>query len=110
VAVVQRKDIAKAVEEFIAADEPRTKASDGKRARLSAKYAYNRAIMLRRFAGTFPNTAVCDLGKPHLDMFFAALGELPSKSRNKKPATSAKSRNHHRAAVRQFLQWCVRSG
>jgi len=64
--------------------------------------------MLRRFAGTFPNTAVCDLGKPHLDTFFAALGELPSKSRNKKPATSAKSRNHHRAAVRQFLQWAVR--
>ena len=54
VASVKRKDVSEAVEEFIAAEEPRTKASNGQRAQLSAKYAYNRAIMLRRFANAFP--------------------------------------------------------
>ena len=46
VASVKRKDVAGAVEEFIRAEEPRAKASDNQRAQLSAKYAYNRAIML----------------------------------------------------------------
>jgi hypothetical protein len=108
VASVKRKDIKEAVEDFIAAEELRTKASDGQRAQVSGKYHYNRAIMLRRFAGTFPNTTVCDLAKEHLDAFLGSLGELKSKSRNRRAATSAKSRNHHRAAVRQFLQWAVR--
>ncbi len=63
VAIVKRMDLAAAVEEFIAAEEPRTKASDGRRAQLSPKYAYNRDIMLRGFAATFQNTALCDLGK-----------------------------------------------
>jgi len=108
VASVQRKDIKDAVEEFIAADEPRTKAGEGKRAQLSSKYSYNRAIQLRRFAATFPNTAVCDLAKEHLNAFVTALGKSASKSRNRRRAVSAKSRNHHRAAVKQFLQWAVR--
>ena len=97
VATVQRKDVLEAVEEFIAADEPRTRAVEGQRAQLSPKYAYNRAIQLRRFAGTFPNTAVCELAKTHIDAFMGSLGKF-----------SSKSRNHHRAAVRQFLQWAVR--
>ena len=97
VATITRKDVLEAVEEFIAADEPRTRAVEGQRAQLSPKYAYNRAIQLRRFAGTFPNTAVCELGKAHLDAFMGSLGTF-----------SSKSRNHHRQAVRQFLQWCVR--
>jgi integrase len=108
VASVRRKDIGQAVEEFIAAEEPRTKAAEGQREQLSPKYAYNRAIMLRRFAGTFPNTAVCDLAKGHLDVFISSLAKVPSKSRNRRTATSAKSRNHHRAAIRQFLAWAVR--
>jgi integrase len=37
------------------------------------------------------------LGQEHLDAFLGSLSEL-----------SAKSRNHYRAAVRQFLQWAVR--
>ena len=105
---VRRKDIKEAVEEFIKAEERRTKASDGQRAQVSGKYHYNRAIMLRRFAGTFPNTAVCDLTKAYLDTFIASLGVVKSKSRNRRAATSAKSRNHHRAAIRQFLQWAAR--
>ncbi|MCX6929651.1 MAG: hypothetical protein NT154_41515 [Verrucomicrobia bacterium] len=108
IAVVSRKDIAQAVEEFIAAEDPRTKASEGQRAQLSPKYAYNRAIMLRRFADALPGHAVCDLAKAHLDAFISGLAKMKSKSRNGKPVSSAKGRNHHRAAIRQFLQWCVR--
>ena len=58
---VKRKDVTEAVEEFITAEEPRTKANQGQRAQLSSKYHYNRAIMLRRFAATLPGHAVCDL-------------------------------------------------
>jgi integrase len=97
VATVQRKDLGQAVEGFIHGEEPRTKAGDGQRAQLSTKYAYNRAIILRRFAGTFQNTAVCDLAKTHLDAFIGSLGDF-----------SAKSRNHHRATAKQFLQWAAR--
>jgi integrase len=107
VASVKRKDVAEAVEEFIRAEEPRTKASDNQRAQLSAKYAYNRAIMLRRFASMCSKTPVCDLAKEHLDVFIGALAETKSKS-NRKPVTSATARNHYRAAIRQFLQWAVR--
>jgi integrase len=99
VANVTRKDVAEAVEEFIKAEEPRTKAGDGQRAQLSAKYAYNRAIMLRRFAKALPGHAVCDLSKAHLDAVLTSetIADF-----------SAKSRNHHRAAIKQWLQWCVR--
>jgi integrase len=96
---VKRKVISEAAEEFISAEEPRTKASNGQRSQLSPKYAYNRAIILRRFAACFPNTSIDDLTKKHLDTFFQS-----------KPLVefSAKSRNHHRATVRQFLGWSVR--
>jgi integrase len=99
VATVTRKDVAEAVEEFIQADEPRTKASEGRRAQLSSKYTYNRAIVLRRFAKALPGHAVCELSKDHVDVV------LTSKT---VAAFSAKSRNHHRAAIKQWLQWCVR--
>ena len=36
------------------------------------------------------------------------LGEQNTKSRNKREAVSAKSRNHYRAIIRQFLTWAVR--
>lgn len=98
VATVTRQNLAAAVEQFLAAEEPRTRGSNGQRAQ-SAKYHYNRAIQLRRFAGTFPGYAVCDLGKLDLDTFLSskALTDF-----------SAKSRNHHRRAIAQFLSWCVR--
>jgi integrase len=64
--------------------------------------------MLRRFASCFPGTNLVELGKTHLDKFFSELDKLPTKSRNKKHAASAKVRNHHRAAIRQFLAWAVR--
>jgi len=97
VASVKRKDIAEAVEEFLKAQKPLTNGENGQRAQLSGKYAYNRQLQLRKFAAAFQNTAVCDLSKEHLDAFIGSLSRL-----------CAKSRNHYRATVRQFLQWAVR--
>jgi integrase len=97
VASVKRKDIKEAVAEFLQSQAPLTNGANGQRAQLSDKYAYNREIQLRRFAETFPNTAVCDLSKEHLDAFLGSLSGF-----------SAKSRNHYRAAIRQWLQWAVR--
>jgi integrase len=97
VASIKRKDLSEAIEELIAQDEPRTKSSHGERAQLSSEYSRIRAILLRRFAKAFTGTAVCDLTKAHLDRFMGGLGEF-----------SAKYRNHHRTAIKQFLQWAVR--
>ena len=108
VAVVTAKDIGEAVDEFLKGDETRTKAAEGQRAQLSAKYAYNRQLQLEKFAAAFPGTPVCDLTKRHLDGFIESLGNLKSKSRNRRKAISPKSRNHYRAAIRQFLNWAVR--
>lgn len=108
VAVVKPIEIGRAVTEFLAASEHLTRAADGKRAQLSSKYAYIREIQLRRFADTFTGTAVCDLGKVHLDTFITTLNEQKPKSRNRRKINSAKSRNHYRAMIRQFLSWAVR--
>ena len=97
IVTVKRCDIKAAVEEFLMASKPLTKAVDGQRAQLSSKYAYTREIQLRKLSDAFPLTAVCDLGKVHVDAFIGSLGEF-----------SPKSRNHYRAAVRQFFQWAVR--
>jgi hypothetical protein len=70
VAMVTRQDLAAAIEEFIAAEEPRTHSNNGQRAQLSSKYHYNRSIQLRRFAGTFKGYAVCDIVKHDFDSFF----------------------------------------
>ena len=108
VADVKRKDIKDAVTDFLLADAPRTKAAEGQRSQLSAKYAYNRKLQLDRFAAMFPNTAVCELSKEHLDTFIGSLDKVKTTSRNGRAAGSAKSRNHYRATLRQFLQWAVR--
>jgi len=108
VATVTRIDIHEAVKEFLLAGDEHTKANHGQRAQLSSKYAYNRRRQLEKFAATFPGYAVCDLTKAHLDQFIEALGKLKSNSRNQRKAVSAKSRNHYRAFIRQFLSWAVR--
>ena len=41
--------------------------------------------------------------------FFPPSTSSSSKSRNRRAVSSAKTKNHHRAAVRQFLQWAVRN-
>jgi integrase len=105
---VNRKPIAEAVNEFLASQEPLTQAKAGERPQVSPKYHYNRAICLRKFAGTFENTAVSELGRKHLDLFVGSLGKIKSRSHNGKPVGSAKSRNHYRACLRQLFGWCVR--
>jgi integrase len=97
VASVKRKDISEAVEEFIAIRKPLTEAKAGKRAQLSKNYAYMVSLWLRDFAKTFPASAVCDLGKEHLNLFMRKSG-----------SHSPKSRNHYRGAVKMFLTWCVK--
>ena len=95
---VKRKDLAEAVEAFIQTDEPRTKAADGQRAQLSSEYTRIRALRLRRFVKALPGHAVCDLSKQHLDAFIQAMADA-----------SPKARNHHRAGIKQFIQWAVRN-
>jgi integrase len=97
VATVKRKDIGEAVTEFLQSDVPRTKASNGQRPQLATQYAYHRKLQLRRYAATFPNTAVSELSKEHLDRFIGSLDDF-----------APKTRNHYRAAVGQFLRWAVR--
>ena len=92
VASVKRKGISEAVEEFIAVRKPLTEAKAGKRAQLSKNYAYSVGLWLRDFAKTFPSSAVCDLGKEHLNLFM-----------QKSATQSPKSRNHYRGAVKMFL-------
>jgi integrase len=55
-------------------------------------------LRLRRFAKALPGHAVCDLSKPHLDAFIQAMADA-----------SPKARNHHRAGIKQFIQWSVRN-
>ena len=97
VASVRRRDVALAVEEFVASREPKTKAQEGKRAQLSAGYVYQTSLWLRDFAKTFPSTAVSDLRKEHLNVFMSKYSKQ-----------SAKSRNHYRQTVKMFLRWAVK--
>ena len=97
VASVKRKDLAAAVEEFLALRKPLTAAQAGKRAQLSKNYAYMVGLWLKHFAKTFPSNAVCDLAKEHLNVFMQQHG-----------THSPKSRNHYRGAVKMFLRWCVK--
>lgn len=97
VADVKRKDLAEAVEEFVKLRKEKTVPKDGKRAQLSKGYAGLVASWLRDFAKTFPATAVNELTREHLTLYFDA--------QNKK---SPKSRNHYRGAVKMFLSWSAK--
>jgi integrase len=94
---VRRKDVSEAVEQFLGERKHKAEAKDGKRSQLSASYETHVAGWLRGFASTFPSTAVCDLTKEHINLYFNPLSEM-----------SAKNRNDRRATVRMFLTWAVR--
>ena len=96
IATVKRMSLAEAVAEFIADRKPLTESRDGKRPQLSPVYAYNVAMWLNEFAGTFLNACVCELTKENLNLYLGNFAEL-----------SAKSRNDRRAVVKMFLRWCV---
>jgi integrase len=97
VATVKRKDVGEAVEEFIVSRRHKTEAKEGKRA-LSPSYVTHFNSWVRGFAGAFPATAVCDLTKDHVNLYFKPLTEV-----------SAKNRNDRRAAVTMFLNWAARN-
>jgi integrase len=64
---------------------------------LSKSYFLNTKLWLGWFEKTFPATAVCDLTREHLDLFMAGRSHL-----------AAKSKNHLRATVKMFLNWCIK--
>ena len=97
VATVKRVDVAAAVKEFVDGREAETKSANGKRAQLSRNYFLITKLWLGWFEKTFPATAVCDLTKEHLDLFMAGRSHL-----------AAKSKNHLRATVKMFLNWCIK--
>jgi hypothetical protein len=94
---VRRKDISEAVEQFLAERQHKAVAKDGKRSQLSASYETHVAGWLRGFAGTFPATAVCDLAKELVNLYFKPLTDV-----------GPKNRNDRRAAVKMFLTWAAR--
>jgi hypothetical protein len=96
-AVVTRKDISEAAEEFIKGRQVKTVAPDGKRPQLSEGYHYSVSLWLREFAAVFPGHAVCDLTKHHLSRYIAAHSGV-----------APKTRNERRNVVRMFLKWAVR--
>ena len=97
VATVKRVDVAAAVKEFVDGREAETKSANGKRAQLSRNYFLITKLWLGVFEKPFPATAVCDLTKEHLDLFMAGRSHL-----------AAKSKNHLRATVKMFLNWCIK--
>ena len=97
VATVKRVDLAAAVKEFVDGREAETKSVNGKRPELSKSYFLNTKLWLGWFEKTFPATAVCDLTREHLDLFMAGRSHL-----------AAKSKNHLRATVKMFLNWCIK--
>ena len=97
VATVKRVDLAAAVKEFVDGREAETKSVNGKRPELSKNYFQITKLWLGWFEKTFPATAVCDLTKEHLDKFMAGRSHL-----------AAKSKNHLRATVKMFLNWCIK--
>ena len=97
VATVKRMDLAAAVKEFVDGRKAETESVNGKRAELSKNYFQITKLWLGWFEKTFPATAVCDLTKDHLDKFMAGRSHL-----------AAKSKNHLRATVKMFLNWCIK--
>ena len=97
VATIRRKDVAEAVEEFLEGRKHKAETKGGKRSQLSPVYVKNVASWLREFARAFPATAVCDLTKEHLNLYFKPLTEI-----------GTKSRNDRRATAKMFLTWSVR--
>ena len=97
VATVKRVDIGQAIEQFIESRRLKTiPREEGRRPALSPEHHYNTSLWLREFAKTFPNSAVCDLTKAHLDSYMAALADL-----------GPKTRNERRGLVKMFMRWCV---
>jgi integrase len=97
VAVVQRKPLSEAVNEFAEGRRLKAVAQPGKRPTLNEVYVKGTERILKEFSDAFPGHHVCDLTKAHIDAYLSAKGKV-----------SPKTRNHHRATLRMFLGWCQR--
>jgi integrase len=96
VAVVKRKQLSEAVNEFIESRKHLSESKDGGRSKHSPKYEHNVKSWLNAFAATFQNTVVSDLTKEHMALYFDKFKDL-----------SAKSRNDRRVTLKMFFAWCV---
>jgi hypothetical protein len=85
-AVVQPKDVQHAVSEYC---ETTSK-------RVTQRFAQQRQIRLGKFSQPFHNTIVSNLSRSHVDLFFQNLDLAP------------KTRNHYRADLKAFFDWCVK--
>ena len=97
VATIKHVGLAAAVKEFVDGREAETKSVNGKRPEMSKSYFLNTKLWLGWFDKTFPATAVCDLTRRHLDEFMTGRNHL-----------APKSKNHLRATVKMFLNWCIK--
>ena len=95
---IRRVPLAKAVEEYLALREPRTRARPGERPDLSPRFHYQDSLRLRRFSKAF-SLDVCDLTAEMLTRYFA----------DNFADAAAKSRNHHRGTLSSFFDHCVRA-
>jgi len=64
--------------------------------RVVERFAQQRKIRLGKFGQSFQNTFVSDLSRGLVDHFFQNLGLAP------------KTRNHYRADLKTFFEWCVK--
>jgi len=97
VVTVQRKDVSQAVEDFLEGRKHKAETKEGKRSQLSASYEKHVSSRLRGFAKGFPATAVCDLTKEHINLYFKPLTDV-----------GTKNRNDRRTTLKMFLSWATR--
>ena len=93
-AVVKRVSLAVAAAEFLTERKPLSESKDGKRPKHSPIYEANIAMWVNEFVDSFPNYAVCDLAREHIDLYLGKFGHL-----------GAKSRNDRRATLKMLLSW-----
>jgi integrase len=96
VAVVKRKQLKEAVDEFVIGRKHLSESKNGERSKHNPKYEHNVKSWLEAFAASFPGSCVCELTKEHLAIYFQQFKEL-----------SSKSRNARRVTLKMFLAWCV---
>ena len=97
VAVVNRKLLSEAVEEFLEIRRPKAAPLPGKRPTLHPTYVNDTSRYLREFSNMFPGHAVADLNKDLLNLYTSSRADL-----------SAKSRNDRRTTLGMFIRWCSR--
>ena len=97
VAVVSRKLLSEAVEEFLEIRRPKAAPLPGKRPTLHPTYVNDTSRYFREFSNMFPGHAVADLSRDLLNLYATSRADL-----------SAKSWNDRRTTLGMFIRWCSR--